>query len=85
MKLAERLKERLAEENPDALLPDGFDDALIGIAYRCGQPTLAAYSTEKCIDILEKQMPYEDAVEYFWHNIGGSWMGEHSPVLISKE
>ena len=34
------------------LLADGFEGAFIGVATRCGQPTLAVYSTNKCIKIL---------------------------------
>jgi hypothetical protein len=30
----------------------GFDDAVIGIAERCGRPNLVGYDTERCIDIL---------------------------------
>ena len=31
MKSYEKIKQHLVEENPDALLADGFDQALIGI------------------------------------------------------
>jgi hypothetical protein len=35
----------IADLNPDALLADGFDDAIIGVAERCGQlPTLCAWA-----------------------------------------
>ncbi len=74
----------LAEENPKALWPDGFDDAYIGQARRCGQPTLAAFSVKKCIRILIDRdgMDYEEAVEFFEFNIVGAWMGEGTPVWI---
>jgi len=79
----EEIKEILAEENPDALFADGFDDALIGISRRCGQPSLAVYSITKCIDILQKQMSYEDAVGYFEFNVVGAWFGEGTPFFLS--
>jgi hypothetical protein len=40
----EEKKLALADENPDALWPDGFEGAYIGPARRCGQPTLGAFS-----------------------------------------
>ena len=37
------LREQIAEENPEALFADGLDEALVGMAVRCGQPVLAVY------------------------------------------
>jgi hypothetical protein len=80
----ERLRDHLYEMNPEALLADGFEDALVGTAYRCGQPTLAAYSVKRCIEILIKRdgMSYEEADEYFSFNVSGAWMGEGTPVWL---
>lgn len=74
--------EIIAEENPQALKADGFDDAIIGIARRCGQPALVAYSVNKCIQILMQDMSEEDACEYFEFNVVGAWVGENTPVFI---
>lgn len=46
------IREFLAELNPDAYLPEGFDDALIGVAQRFGMPQVAAYDYQRCIEIL---------------------------------
>ena len=76
------IKAKLQEENPEALFVDGFDGALIGIAYRCGQ-SLAVYSIEKCLEILkENGVNEEEAVEHFWFNVAGSWMGENTPLFL---
>ena len=78
--------EELAEENPDALTADGFDDAFIGICRRFSLPVLAAYSYEKCIEIIMKGgADYEEAVEHFEFNVIGSWVGEGTPVFIKME
>lgn len=45
----DEIKERLAEINPEALLADGFEDALVGIASQFTR-TLALYDRRKCID-----------------------------------
>jgi hypothetical protein len=74
----------LAEENPDALWPDGLDDAFIGLAHRCGQPTLAAFSIRKCIEVLMKRdgMTYEEADEYVSFNATDAWCGPGTPVWV---
>lgn len=75
--------ERLAEENPEALLLDGFEDAFVGIARRCGQPSLAVYDRRACLSVLRRRgITAEEAEEYFEYNTAGCWMGEHTPVVI---
>ena len=79
--------EEIAEINPDALLCDGFDDAIIGIAERINLGPVVAYSVEKIIDIMITRdgMTYEDAYEYFDYNIRGAWVGENTPIFITTE
>ena len=74
--------------NEEALTADGFDDAIMGIGERCGQPALVVYDRDKCIEILVKQFsddedPYTAAVEYFEYNVVGSWMGENTPIFVT--
>ena len=86
----EAVREYLEEVNPEAMLFDGLEDALVGTCDRIGQPTLAAYDYDKCIEILAKDMtnldddddPYMMAVEYFDFNVIGAYMGESTPVFI---
>ena len=76
--------EEVAEINPEALLCDGFDEALMGVAERINLGPVAAYSVEKMLDILIKDgMSYEEALEYFDFNIRGAWVGENTPVFIT--
>ena len=85
----EAVREYLEEVNPEAMLFDGLEDALVGTCDRIGQPTLAAYDYDKCIEILAKDMtdsddddPYTMAVEYFDFNVIGAYIGESTPVFI---
>jgi len=66
------------------LLADGFDDAVIGIAVRCGQPDVVAYAVEKCLEILQQRdnMSYDEALEYFEYNVQGAWVGETTPIWV---
>ena len=79
---AQEILDRLQEANSDALTADGFDEALIGIARRCGQPDLAVYDVNKIIEILCKEMSREDAWEYYEFNVVGSWVGENTPLFM---
>ena len=45
-------KEQIAEINPEALLVDGFDEAIIGMAERINLGPVVAYDVEKIIEIL---------------------------------
>jgi hypothetical protein len=71
--------------NEEALTADGFDDAIIGIGERCGQPSLVAYDRDKCIQVLMDRdgMDYEEAVEFFEFNTVGAWAGENTPIFIT--
>jgi|TARA_R110000787_G_scaffold187816_4_gene299706 hypothetical protein len=69
------------------LYADGFEEAIIGIARRCTQPDIVAYSVEKILGILQDRdgMDYEEALEFFEFNILGAWFGDETPVFIEKE
>jgi hypothetical protein len=80
------IHEWIRENNPEALTADGFDDAIIGIAQRCGQPDLVVYDAAKCIRILMVQdgMTREDAEEFFSFNTLGAWVGPNTPLFMWK-
>ena len=50
------LRDKLSELNPDALIVEGYDEALIGIGCRYTEAACAVYSEEKIIEILEQEM-----------------------------
>ncbi len=67
------------------LLADGFEECLIGVGSRCGQPDIAVYDQTKCIQVLMSQgMSHEEALEYFDFNVLGSWVGEETPIFVSE-
>jgi len=76
--------EKISEVNPKALLADGFNDAILGMCMQFGQEPVVAYDYDKCLEILQKDMSYEDAVEYMEFNVVGAYMGIYSPVFIIK-
>lgn len=63
---------------------DGFEEALIGMAFRFGGVQAAAYDMEKCLDILKDQgMTEEEAIEYFEFNVIGAWIGDTTPIFVN--
>jgi len=72
---------RIIEIYPDEdiLKADGFDDAIIGVDYQHTEPRLI-YSVTKCLEILEKDMDSEEAMEYFDYNVRGAYVGEKTPI-----
>ena len=72
--------------NPEALLIDGFDGAIIGMAERINLGPVVAYDIETILQIMVKRdnMSYEEAYEFFNFNILGAWMGENTPIFITK-
>ena len=72
-----RIKDILQEENPDAVLPDGMDEALLGIN-RENNP-IGVYSYLKSIELLIKNgLTEEEALE---ENIF-LYKGENYPIYI---
>jgi len=75
--------EFLKDENPDYLLADGFDDAIVGTVERYGMNTVVLYNKNTCIDILMKdsEMTEDEAIDYFYYNVIGSYAGEYTPCF----
>lgn len=61
----------------DFLIADGFDEAIIGFDERSER---VIYSISKCIEILCRDMTYEDAMEHFYYNVEGAYVGEKTPI-----
>ena len=83
----EELRAWIAEYNEEALLADGFEEAVLGIAERCGQPTLVVYDAARCIEILIRRdgMSEEEAEEFFSFNTLGAWAGEGTPLYLWRK
>lgn len=78
--------EKISEVNPEALLADGFEEAILGMCLQFAQEPVVAYDYEKCINILmdRDNMEREEAIEYMEYNVIGAYMGIYSPVFIIK-
>lgn len=85
--MGDPVREWVARHNEEALLADGYEDAIIGVAERCGQPTLVVYDAWKCVEILIERdgMDPEEAMEFFQFNTLGAWMGINTPLFMWKK
>lgn len=70
-----RILENYSDET--ILIADGFDEAVIGVDVNNMR---LIYSVAKCIEILEKDMSREDAMEHFEYNVSGGYVGEQTPI-----
>ena len=76
----------LAGFDSDTLLfMDGYDDCVVGVVERFGQPPIVCYEKESVLLQIAREsgMTEEDAEEWFEYNQIGAWMGEATPCFIS--
>ena len=74
----------IMEQCSEIALWEGFDDALIGLATRCGSEPIAVYDRDRMISMLSKQMAPEDAVEYLDFNLAGAHIGPLTPMILDR-
>ena len=78
----ETVKTFLADNYPQAILIDGFDEALVGICERIGQESIALYDKTKILNILINgdKMSRDKADEYFEYR---AYIGEGTPEFVT--
>lgn len=78
-------KQFIEDNYPDAMLMSDYDDCILGICNRIGQPPIVAYDLEKVLDKLMKDgMTYEEAKEFWEFNMIGSYVGENTPCFVDR-
>jgi len=75
-------KEEVEELAEGAILLDGFDDCITGVVEEFGNGIRILYSRDKILGSLQKDMSYEDALEYYYYNIVGGHFGERNPLFL---
>jgi hypothetical protein len=80
------IAEMAEEGNYEVIFFDGFDDAVVGLVTRFGIPSpVVAYDYEKVIEIIMKDGgTREEAEEHFAFNIIGAWVGDATPVFLTR-
>ena len=78
--------DEIADINPEAMLADGFDEAILGMCIQFGCEPVVAYDYNKCINILVYRdgMTQPEATDYIQFNVIGAYVGNNTPVFIMK-
>ena len=74
--------DKIVENYPDEeiLKADGLDGGIIGIEENSMR---LVYSKSKVIEILmSEDMTEEDALEHYYYNIVGAYVGEKTPIFV---
>jgi hypothetical protein len=76
------IEDLYSDDEPDILFADGYDEAIAGVVWD-GERTRVVYKTEKILAILmEDEMTYDEAAEYFDFNVAGAYMGVYTPLYL---
>ena len=73
----------IADQYPESLTADGFDEAIIGFDASRGN---VIYDYNKCLKILMEShnMDYTDAHEYMEYNVVSAYVGDLTPYFMHK-
>jgi hypothetical protein len=69
----------------EVIMMDGFYDAIKGYSMGAEGRVRLIYGYDECIGVLEKDMPREEALDYFEYNTIRSlpYQGEAGPIVMS--
>ena len=81
----EEVLESLENYSEELIKMDSFDECIIGICLRYGQEACVAYDYDMVIaENMAQGMTYEEAVDYFYYNQIGAYVGDHTPCFVEK-
>lgn len=68
------------------LLADGFEEAFVGVGRRCSRPDVAVYDVDAMMRVIIERdgASYIEALEYLEFNVLGAWVGERTPIYLSR-
>lgn len=78
--------QEIMENNPDAFVIDGHDNAIVGMAVQHGSLPVVLYDSNKIIDnlMVNDEMTYDEAVEFFSYNIECAYVGKNTPMMLVR-
>lgn len=82
-------RDLLAEQFGEDLLfidpPEQFDSCVLGVVVPFGKDPVVVYDEAKVINALvDAGMTPDDASEWFDFNIAGAYMGEKTPMFLTR-
>jgi hypothetical protein len=90
-----KLRAILSDYNPEAILFDNLDDAVIGIGQQHGMNSVAIYDSILCIKIFKEQFMKDnpemteeeaemEAAEWFEYNVESAFVGPNTPIFMDS-
>ena len=69
--------------DPEYLIANGFNDAIIGIGWRINLDDVVCYDYDKCVSPYEtRKHGMGRSNRWMDYNVCGSWMGDKTPIFI---
>ena len=79
----EQILEHFDGDN-ELMFMDGYDNCIVGIVERFGQPPIVCYDKTKILQCLVKDgMTMDEAEEWFYFNQIGAFVGDRTPSFIT--
>ena len=79
----QRVINQLSDLNPDAILFDNMENALVGVGYTGNNDPVAVYSKNKLFtQLFAAGMSLEDAEEYYVGRFLSDRAGPNAPVIL---
>lgn len=65
---------------------DGYNDCIIGVVERYGQPDIVCYDKAKVINkLMSDGMTFGDAIDFHEYNQAGAWVGDLTPCFLTHD
>ena len=80
--LPDEILDIITEMNPEAAYPTDMKEAIIGMVEQSGASPRILLDKNKCLEILEKGMTKEEAIEFFYYNTIDAHVGENPGFAI---
>ena len=89
-KSGQQILKRLSSENPEAIVFNDLDNALIGVTLFQGKTEknlVAVYSRMEILKTLmfEQGISPDDVIEYFEYKIASLYAGEWTPIIVEDD
>lgn len=83
-KAGKAIATRLADDGEEFIKFDHLDAAIVGYGKQHGGQICLIYSGRRIVDALmvENNMEYEDAVEWYGHNVECLYAGPGTPIIM---
>lgn len=79
----ENIRQKICDYDEEILLlPEQYDDCIVGLVSRCGMEVVALYDSGKLAACyMSEGMEEDEAWEHFEFNVAGAYVGPKTPMF----